>query len=891
MNRIILTFILSILIINTGFSQSLKGIIRDGEGSPVPFATVYISELKKGTTANIKGEYLILLEPGTYTVFFQSLGFSPTMKTVNITGGEKKLDIRLQIQFYVIPEVRVTSTGEDPAYAIMRKAIGLAPYYLNQVNEYSAEVYLKGSFIIRRLPKMILRRMEVNEEQIKTNEAYFIESLNEIDFTAPNKYIQRVISQQSTLPDAGNTDISPMDVIKASFYEPLIADIAISPLAPNAMSHYNFRYEGSTPQGNYVINKISVIPKRKSQQVFSGTLYIIEGLWCIHSLELKNENIAGSINITQLYTPVEQDIWMPVSLKFDVEVSIVGVRGDGEYGSAITYNSVVPNLLLEKPDAIIAPESRMYIAEEEAMERTKEQEKIDEILKKEELSNRDMARLSRLMDREAQKSNPESRELEVKSNTTFTVDEEAGNRDSTYWNKIRPIPLSDEELKSIRSADSLRALRSSKLAGTGERKNDTSATRNDRSFIRTLNDITFGKTFSNEDASLRFTYGGLFNPDRIGFNSVDGLYYGTDMRLWKMWEDGTAIIINPSAEWAFSRQDMNRRISGSFHYNRMKMNRFFFWFGDETVDYNRLTGISPALNLFTSLFFKENYLKLYRSKYATVAHRNEIVNGLSIEFRYNYEHRIPIDNSTNFSFLEKDKDYSYNLPSNPHLAAPAPLPDYMNTEGVKDHFSHSGEVKLIYVPRQRYQIQNNAKYALGSDYPTFSLDYRYGVNILNDGSQSPFSRIKFGVSKQESIGAFSEYSWSVDIGGFTNNKGAQFQDYFHFNSQPVPVQLTNYREVFMLPAYYSMATPDYFIEAHGRFTTPYMLLKLLPFLSNSLMRENISLAYLYTPTSGSYTELGYVLSEVFLLGRIGVFVGFNDLKYSSSGFRFTFIFN
>ena len=93
MNRIILTIILLTLISKAGLSQSLKGIIRDGEGSPVPFATVYISELKKGTTANIKGEYQIMLAPGSYTVFYQSLGFSPTMKTVDLSDGEKELNI------------------------------------------------------------------------------------------------------------------------------------------------------------------------------------------------------------------------------------------------------------------------------------------------------------------------------------------------------------------------------------------------------------------------------------------------------------------------------------------------------------------------------------------------------------------------------------------------------------------------------------------------------------------------------------------------------------------------------------------------------------------------------------------------------------------------------
>jgi len=55
------------------------------------------------------------------------------------------------------------------------------------------------------------------------------------------------------------------------------------------------------------------------------------------------------------------------------------------------------------------------------------------------------------------------------------------------------------------------------------------------------------------------------------------------------------------------------------------------------------------------------------------------------------------------------------------------------------------------------------------------------------------------------------------------------------------------------------------------------------------MRENISLAYLYTPHTGNYYELGYSLSEIFLLGRIGVFVGFEDLSYKTTGIKVTFI--
>jgi hypothetical protein len=100
-----------------------------------------------------------------------------------------------------------------------------------------------------------------------------------------------VISVNSPFPDQGD-NISPMDIIKASFYQPVLADIAISPLSPQAFSYYKFKYMGATLQGNNTVNKIQVIPKMKSQQLFEGFIYIIEDLWCLHSVDLTNDNIA-----------------------------------------------------------------------------------------------------------------------------------------------------------------------------------------------------------------------------------------------------------------------------------------------------------------------------------------------------------------------------------------------------------------------------------------------------------------------------------------------------------------------------------------------------------------------------------------------------------------------
>src|SRR5450759_720527 len=468
-----------IILISTPVSQAqiLKGKITNPSGDPIQYSTVYIQELKQGTTSNTKGDYEIRLPAGKYTVIYQSLGFEPVF--VNIILSDKTItkDITLPLQYYQIPEVRITASGEDPAYIIMRKVIGMAPYYLNNVSYYKADVYIKGNLTINRIPKILQKSFKIqatnnrtsisgggkpeSEERIvKEGESFLMESFNEIEFTAPNKYFQKVISFNSTFPKQGN-EISPMDFIKASFYQPVLADMAISPLSPNAFSHYNFKYLGASLQGNFTIDKIEVIPKRKSQQLFAGTIYIIEDLWCLHSVDLTNENLVGKIRIQQLYIPVQDEIWMPVSHKFEINIGIIGFKADAGYGSSVKYIEVKPNLALQKPKTI----STDYTGRSGTVVNTpdtvvtKAKQQIDKILEKDKLLNRDMVKLARLMEKESKKSIDDSskKNLEIKDKTTHVIEKDAAKKDSAYWAEIRPIPLSDIEIRSLMISDSIKA--------------------------------------------------------------------------------------------------------------------------------------------------------------------------------------------------------------------------------------------------------------------------------------------------------------------------------------------------------------------------------------------------------------------------------------------------
>ena len=64
-----------------------------------------------------------------------------------------------------------------------------------------------------------------------------------------------------------------------------------------------------------------------------------------------------------------------------------------------------------------------------------------------------------------------------------------------------------------------------------------------------------------------------------------------------------------------------------------------------------------------------------------------------------------------------------------------------------------------------------------------------------------YDMIKFEVSKDRSIGAFSEFRWRVRTGGFLDNRNLTFYDFFHFNSQPFPLLLNDYEDAFMIPSF------------------------------------------------------------------------------------------
>ncbi len=855
------------------FSQGIKGVVSDEAGQSVPFATIYLKETTTGTTTNDLGEYEIQLPPGSYTIIFQGLGFEKTELKVNVDNSFISNDIVLKKQAYRIKEVRVYSGGEDPAYPIMRKAIGLAPYYQRQTEQYKAEVYIKGSLLMKKIPKLFLKMLENDDEplDLEVGKTYTMESMNEIEFTAPDIYNHTVLSSRSTFPESGDDDV--MGYLTYSFYEPT-QDMAISPLAHNAFSYYKFVYEGFFYEGDVAVNKIKIIPRRKSQQTYSGYIYIVDNLWNIHSIDVTNNTFFGELNIKQVYAPVKERSWLPISHRFNVAASIMGVKANFSYAGSVKYTNLklntglpVPNILMKQYAAEEAALQAAKQLAEEQKEMSKSQKKMKELLAKEELSNKDMIRLSRLIEKESRKEEEETESLEIKSTYKITHKKDSIKQDSTYWATIRPIPLSSDELRGFELKDSL------KLA---KMTNDTTATKKKKrsAFSKVSGGFLSGHSFYANDSSTKITYHGLIGLNQVDFNAVDGWSYQQKLTIHHAFDSIHSLLFEPMAEYAFARKKVMWNASTVYNFAPLKQANIRITGGQQSMDFNSKYGIDRTLNTFSALFFKDHYMKLYQKDYAAINTSFDLVHGMRLQLAASYSWYQQLENHTNWSILSKDKPYAENIPPN-NQVTPGHLIDQ------SDMYT---SIALSYTPRLRYRIYKGKKYIAGSKYPTFKLQYERGLKNVFE-SDSDYELISGSVSQKREWGVFNAFNWHLGAGYYSRNKQMHFSRFRHFNTSEIPINFKQWDRAFMLLDDYRYSTNEWYTQAHMSYTSPYLLLKFLPVISNRLWTEKLYASYLTQPNYKNYTEVGYSISQIFFIGSAGVFAGFEDGNYTRWGFR------
>lgn len=850
-------------------AQFVAGKIINEKNEPVPFATIFVSETKEGTISNSEGNYLIQLANGTYHLTIRSLGYQQVIQKINVNADSIDLDIKLQLQPFEIKEVKVFPGKEDPAWFIMRKAISKAPYYRTKIKRYEADMYIKSNFAFSSIPKLYQNKIEVEgrklKELIKENVTYIIESQNKITFTYPNKYEQKVISKKSSL--TGFDEPPVLELISASFYDERPNQI-ISPLSSLAIKHYNFRYEGFITVGNFDVFKIKVTPNRKSDELVDGYIYIVDKLWCIYNLDFKGRFEFFDYRIKQQFENLGNNNWLPVSDHIDVNLSMLGLKGQFYYGVALKYNVVEENNFGE-----IQPQETEKPATVQTRQPGEKEKKLraeaEVLLAKEELTNREVAKASKL-NRKILKEQYKDTVLTDVFRTNYKIEElkDTLANDFAFWDTIRAIPLTPAEMKSYAMTDSLMRI---KLVET-DSLSDVKPVKEKTLFSK----ILVGNWDLAKDSVLRLGYDGLFSFKNFDFNAVDGYKYRQKMEFDFRLNSEKRIGITPEIGYAFNRNAIFGSVNSTLRHIFWKNGTVQFGFGKESRDFKTSpAGIQPILNAASTWFFAENYMKLYETGFLKLQVSHRFKEKITFSALADYNNFRPLNNNAKYIF-SKEKEFSSNLPhdftfESPEIAAQKSL---MYAIGAN------------YYKRQRKPWLQESPFIFIKDFYTFNLQWKQGVKDIFS-SVSDFSQIDFSYHQQANISPSAGIDLRVNAGHFFNTGQMHFSQFQHFRTNEIPVLLNFFTHSFQLLNDYEPSTNQSYLNIGAELRTEYVLLRYLSLINTNTWSESLHFNYLTTPALNNYCEVGYSLNSLFFVGNVGIFTGFKGSKFESVMLKIT----
>ena len=384
---------------------TLQGKVTDEKGETLAFATLHIKNTTIGTTSNSEGLYVFSLPVGKYEIVAQYPGQKAISQQIDIQEAKSYV-----LNFVLPPEdeiqaITVQAQAINYADEVIRNAQKNRKKYLEERPDYQCKVYVKGLARLTEKPKQILGESTAG---LDTGIVYLSESISEVSYQRNPRRYKEVVTASKVSGDSKGFTFNQVASWNFNFYQNLVGQGLsergfVSPIANLAFNYYNYKWEGQFTEDSLVINKIKVIPKRPSDPVWEGYIYITEGTWRIHSLDLRFDDrrpvdfIRGG-SIKQVYTKPDKNAeWVLLSQNFSFQFKLFGFGGSGYFTKVYAEYALNPKFAEKHfgKDLII-------------------------------------------------------------------VEKESNKKDSLFWKNIRPVPLLAIEQEDYRKKDSLEIVRESK---------------------------------------------------------------------------------------------------------------------------------------------------------------------------------------------------------------------------------------------------------------------------------------------------------------------------------------------------------------------------------------------------------------------------------------------
>lgn len=811
----------------------VRGIVTDESGHPLAYASLNAKGSGKGTTANSEGRFQLELPAGSYTLICQFVGFTRQEKAITVTNTPLDVTFKMKRQETRMNEVIVRSGGEDPAYAIIRNAIKKRPEYETPLDSFTCEAYIKTLAKTRGLPKRILGqkiddkdKKEMGVDSAGKGIIYLSESLTKIAFKAPERMKLEVISGRES--GGGGYGFNFPTFI--DFYSNNVTVITsqfaprgfVSPIADGALKYYRYKYLGSFWENGMEITQIKVMPRRNYEPLFTGTINISEGDWHIHSLELQltkesQLQLMDTLQIRQIHAPIAgaANVWRTQNQSVYYTFKLLGIDAVGTFLNVYNKYDIRP----------VFPKNYF-------------------------------------------------------NKVVMAYDTAVNKHPREYWDSIRPVQLEPEELRDYKVKDSIY-----------KQQRDSAGSKTVRDSLRKhQGKITLPKVFYSGFSRSDFhpehpTWFSWSGPLKmLQYNTVEGIVTNFQATLSKTWKPQKKYLsFTPHVRYGINNRHMNpwasltyATLSEATEGDVQTAKNYWVLSGGKRVSqFNKAEPISPLLNSIYTLLEHRNYMKIYENYFTSLRFIKRLENDIRIDASVLYENRLPIDNTTDYSFFKKDRQFTPNYPFE------------QLSQQFTQHQAVVASVELQYRPGQRYIQYPKRKVAIGSKYPVLALAYTKGINSVL-GSDVDYDKWRFSVWDDMNFKLLGLLKYRFNMGGFLNANKVAIQDYQHFNGNQL-VLASQYLNSFQLAPYYANSTTaSFYMQAHAEHHFNGLLTNKIPLFKKLNWNLVAGANAFWVNSNNHYTEIFAGLENIFKILRVDVVNGYLSGQKGTWGVRIGF---
>jgi hypothetical protein len=431
------------------------------------------------------------------------------------------------------------------------------------------------------------------------------------------------------------------------------------------------------------------------------------------------------------------------------------------------------------------------------------------------------------------------------------TNEDAYDKDSTYWQAVRTQTLSSKEVSMVRYDDSL--FRYSK----SEKYLD--------SMDRVVNRLTWQKM-------------GIFGQSLIDHKKERTWHFSPLLSIYKPFAfGGGRIHLSAFHSKTFSSRkyfDINTDVSYGIRNNDINGAVIFY------RKYNPFNGAYYTLSAGREFSFINdgdawiNMIRrnnFYLNNYIGVGHGLEVVNGLIFSTDLQLAFRKSVDNYKTGKLA--DSLFENVLQNNQAVS-------------FQPYNAMYGKVRMQYTPGQKYRREAREKLILGSKWPTLFIQWEKGIpGVAN--SEVDFDYLEFGIEQTLRLGLVGVSRYTLKTGEYLNEKDLRFIDY-KIQRRGDPLLFMNpYRSFQALDSTFPVF--NRFFEAHLFHEFNGLFINKIPLLKKLKLREIGGAGFLLAPERNlRYAELYVGIERAFTSPfnpldkfKLGVYVvgsAANDLK-------------